>query len=452
MTTKTNSSITENPAAGPAGFDLAAGIQRGVEATGLVTDVFKDKYSQKLKVLVDNKTKPMTYQLSGETKILTIEEMAVNQVVSCEKAATKGTNEVVFYLDSQDSVQITKTKRPFSNLHIIVLVANNKDLFHDEKQVEGCVSLKATHWSDKSFRPGFYRAKMSKKMAEWNGRTIPNYKLDDIGTTERQFTVPENMGEGTSTAFRVLSAFNAKPILSIKKDADGQGMKDEDGNWIKEPKFRNRNGVSEPMLTRTMDLLILNTDNTKSVRRVSTIYDGWMKLPIDPNQSYRGVLRENGPYLNLDSDPNKSSEKIALDDSIACDILADLSDLRDYTDKFVKLQPMFGDALVEGKENPEKGTKIAYTTITDMSQNSINIIGDPSVFDAVIDKSEKLPGVVQVIGKVIHNKQRDSMSIWTYVVNDITQGMPSAPIKIDESRGPSKVEAPATATTAADAW
>jgi hypothetical protein len=48
-----------------------------------------------------------------------------------------------------------------------------------------------------------------------------------------------------------------------------------------------------------------------------------------------------------------------LDDSIACDILADLSDLRDYTDKFVKLQPMFGDALVEGKENPEKGTKLS---------------------------------------------------------------------------------------------
>lgn len=427
-------------------FDVAAAIQRGVEATGLTTEIFTDKYAAKLKVLQDAKTKPMKYDLGGVSKVLTLEEMAVNQVVSCEKAASKGVTDTIFSLIVQDPVALTKTKRPFSNMHIIVPVGNNKDLFHGEPQTDGCIEIKATHWSDKSFRPGFYRAKISKKMNEWNGRQIANYKLDDIGTTERSFTVPEIAGEGAMTPFRVLSAFDAKPVLSIKKDADGQGIKDEDGNWVREPKYRNKNGTMEPLMSRTMELIILNSDGTKTVRSVSTVFDEWMNLVVDPSQTYRGVLRENGPYLNLNSAPIKSNEKIPLDDSIACDVLADISDLRAHTNKFVKLQPMFGDAVVEGKENPEKGTKTSYTTITDMAANSVNIIGNPSVFEPVLDKTGKLPGIVQVIGRVIHNKSRDSMSIWVYSVADITQGMPSTPIKINEGSGTEDNE------TAADAW
>jgi hypothetical protein len=432
-------------------FNLEASIQRGIEATGLTTEVFTDKYSQKIKVLKDGKVKPMTYRTKeGEEKILTVEEMAVNQVISCEKAASKGVTEVLMHIESQDPVALTKTNRPYSNIYIVVPVGNNKELFHDEPQVEGCVKVKATHWSDKSFRPGFYRAKLSKKMNEWNGRMIANYKLDDIGTTERTFTVPENMGEGKATAFRVLSAFEAKPVMSTKKDADGEGMKDEEGNWIREPRFRNKNGIQEPLMSRSMELLIQNPDGTKSVRMVSTVFDEWMGIQIDPSQTYKGILRENGVYLNLNSVPIKSNEKIEMDDSVLCDVLADLSDLRAHIGKFVKLRPMFGDAPVEGKENPEKKTKISYTTITDMSATSVTIIGDPSVFDSVIDKTGKMAGIVQVIGRVNHNKKTDSVSIWTYLITDISKGMPSEPIKIDESRGAKKASVAENSTT--DAW
>jgi hypothetical protein len=155
-------------------------------------------------------------------------------------------------------------------------------------------------------------------------------------------------------------------------------------------------------------------------------------------------MRENGPYWNLNSKPATSGEKIEINESLSCDILADLSGIREYAGKFIKLQPMFGDAIVEVKQNPEKGTKIGYTTISDMSANSINIIGDSAVFDAVTGPKGNLAGIVQVIGKVFINKERDTPGIRAYAIKDISAGMPAEPIKIDEGK-------PA-ASTADAAW
>jgi len=409
-------------------FDLNAAIQRGVEATGLNKDTFKDKYAAKLKVLQDAKTKPFNLNVGGIAKILTVEEMAVNQVISCEKAASKGDTEILFYLEAQDDAKLTKNGKTFSNLYIIVPVGNNTDLFHSESKTEECVRIRTTHWNNKSFRPGFYRGKLNKSIRD--GYT--NYGINDIGTTERTFTVPQ-MAQGVP--FRILAAYDPKPVMRNSKDADGQVAKGEDGKFLKEPVYKKaRDGQisAEPLMSRSMEILVLNSNGTTEARTVSTGFDEWMAHKVDFGATYKGVLRENGPYWNLNSKPNTSSEKITIDDSLACDVIADLNGIRNYAGKFVKLQPMFGDAIVEVKQNPEKGTKIGYTTISDMSANSINIIGDAAIFDFVTGPKGNLAGIVQVIGKVFINKERDTPGIRAYTIKDISSGMPSEPIKIDE--------------------
>jgi hypothetical protein len=420
-------------------FDLNTAIQRGVEATGLSKDTFKDKYAAKLKVLQDAKTKPFNLNVGGVAKILTVEEMAVNQVISCEKAASKGDTEILFYLEAQDDAKLTKNGKTFSNLYIIIPVGNNTDLFHSEPKTEGCVRIRATHWNNKSFRPGFYRGKLNKSIRD--GYT--NYGINDIGTTERTFVVPQ-MAQGVP--FRILAAYDPKPLMRNVKGADGQVTKGEDGKIIKEPVYKKtRDGQisAEPLMSRSMEILVLNSNGTTEARIVSTIFDEWMAHKVDFGATYKGVLRESGPYWQLNSKPNTSSEKIAIDNSLACDVIADLNGIRNYAGKFVKLQPMFGDAIVEVKQNPEKGTKIGYTTISDMSANSINIIGDAAIFDSVTGPKGNLAGIVQVIGKVFINKERDTPGIRAYAIKDISSGMPSEPIKIDE--GPAK-------TTADEAW
>ncbi len=422
------------------GFDLESAIKRGMEATGLTKDVFTDKYSAKFKVLQDAKTKPFNLNVGGKATVLTVEEMAVNQVIACERAASKGDTEIIFYLESQDDAKLTKNNKAFSNLYIIVPVGNNTDLFHSESQIEGCVRIRVTHWNNKSFRPGFYRGKVNKSIRD--GYT--NYGINDIGTTERTFTVP---AIASGMAFKILVAYDPRPVMRNVKDADGNPTKGEDGKFVKEPLYKkNRDGqlTSDPLMTRSFEVLVLNSDNTVSARTVSTIFDEWMDHKVDPNATYKGVMRENGPYWNLNSKPATSGEKIEINESLSCDILADLSGIREYAGKFIKLQPMFGDAIVEVKQNPEKGTKIGYTTISDMSANSINIIGDSVVFDAVTGPKGNLAGIVQVIGKVFINKERDTPGIRVYVVKDISAGMPVEPIKIDEGKVP--------ASTADVAW
>jgi hypothetical protein len=411
-------------------FDLEAALRRGIEATGLNKDTFKDKYAAKLKVLQDAGTKPFNLNVGGVVKILSVEEMAINQVISCEKAASKGDTEILFYLEAQDDAKLTKNGKAFSNLYLIVPVGNNTDMFHSEQPTEGCVRIRATHWNNKSFRPGFYRGKLNKSIRD--GYT--NYGINDIGTTERTFTVPE-MAQGVP--FRILAAYDPKPVMRNVKDADGQVMKGEDGKIVKEPLYKKtKEGQvsAEPLMSRSMEILVLNKNGTTEAKTVSTIFDEWMSHKIDFGATYKGVLRENGPYWNLNSKPNTSSEKIVIDDSLACDILADLNGVRNYAGKFVKLQPMFGDAIVEVKQNPEKGTKIGYTTISDMSANSINIIGDAAIFDSVTNQKGNLAGIVQVIGKVFINKERDMPGIRVYAIKDISSGMPAEPIKIDEGK------------------
>lgn len=404
-------------------FNLDAAIQRGVEATGLNKDTFKDKYLAKLKVLQEGNVKPLHFKTKENKEInLSVEEIAINQVVSCEKAASKGDTEILFYLEAQDDAKLTKNKKTFTNMHLIVPVGNNQDLFHSETPVDGCVRIRATHWNNKSFRPGFYRGKINKSVKD--GYT--NYGINDIGTTERSFKVPE-FAQGVS--FRILSAYDPKPVMRNKKDADGQIVKDENGLFVKEPlykKDRSGNMTNDPLMTRSLEVLVLNKDGTKSIRSVSTIFDEWMDHKVDLAATYKGTFRENGPYWNLNSKPVTVSNEavIELDDSLACDILADLTGIREFSSKFVKLQPMFGDAIVEIKQNPEKGTKIAYTTISDMAGNSINIIGDAKVFDAVTNQKGNLAGIVQVIGKVFINKERDTPGIRAYVVKDISSGVP----------------------------
>ena len=435
-------------------FDLKAALKHGSEVTGLSTEVFNDKFTQKLKVLQDGGVKPLEANLPTGKRIFTLEEMAINQVVSGEQAAAKGDTEILFYLSSQDDVKLTtKAKKPFSNLHIVVEVGSNKDLFHNEKQqVEGCVAIRATHWNDKTFRPGFYRGKLNKSVS--NGYT--NYRITDIGTTERKFGVPAGISEtggsgGETKTFRVLMAYGAKTAARKVRDKDGNSIKDENGNPITEPVYKRRNGevTQEILRTRNMEVLILNSDGTKSAISVSTVFDEWMDLKINPNQTYKGVFKKNvsggKTYINLNSKPIESSEKVEIDDSLACDVLADISNIRDYIGKFVKLQPMFGDAIVEGKQNAEKGTKTSYTTISDMSQNTINIVGDPSVFDPVTNAKGNLFGMVQIIGKVFLNKERDNVGVRAYVINDISKGMPSTPVKIVENTT-------APASTEQEAW
>jgi hypothetical protein len=213
--------------------------------------------------------------------------------------------------------------------------------------------------------------------------------------------------------------------------------KDENGKIVKEPVYKKtRDGQisAEPLMSRSMEILVLNSNGTTEARTVSTIFDEWMSHKVDFGATYKGVLRENGPYWNLNSKPNTSNEKIVIDDSLACEVLADLNGIRNFASKFVRLQPMFGDAIVEVKQNPEKGTKIGYTTISDMSANSINIIGDAAIFDSVTGPKGNLAGIVQVIGKVFINKERDTPGIRVYAIRDISGGMPSEPIKIDESK------------------
>ena len=121
-------------------FNLDAAIQRGMEATGLNKETFKDKYLAKLKVLQENKAKPLVIKnKAGTTVTISVEEMAVNQIIAVEKSTSKGDSEIVFYLEAQDDAKLTKNKKVFSNMHIIVPVANNHDLFHSEEQIEGCV-------------------------------------------------------------------------------------------------------------------------------------------------------------------------------------------------------------------------------------------------------------------------------------------------------------------------
>ncbi|MCK9458691.1 MAG: hypothetical protein M0R80_03565 [Proteobacteria bacterium] len=421
-------------------FNIEAALNKGVEATGLAIDTFKDKYAAKFKVLKDAGTKPFNLNVGGVAKVLSVEEMAINQVISCEKAASKGDTEVLFYLEQQDDAKLTKNNKAFSNLYIIVPVGNNTDMFHSEAQTEGCVRIRVTHWNNKSFRPGFYRGKLNKSIRD--GYT--NYGINDIGTTERTFTVPA-IAQGSP--FKILVAYEPKPVMRNVKDADGQVTKGEDGKIVKEPLYKKtRDGQisAEPLMSRSMEILVLNSNGTTEVRTVSTIFDEWMAHKVDFGATYKGVLRENGPYWNLNSKPNTSNEKITIDDSMACEILADLNGVRNFAGKFVKLQPMFGDAIVEVKQNPEKGTKIGYTTISDMSANSINIIGDAAIFDSVTGPKGNLAGIVQVIGKVFINKERDTPGIRVYAIKDISSGMPSEPIKINEE--------PTAAENTADAW
>ena len=409
-------------------FDLDAALQRGIEATGLGKDVFRDKYAAKLKTLQDAGTKPFNLNVGGVARVLSVEEMAINQVISCEKAASQGDVEVLFYLESQDDTKLTKNNKAFSNLYVIVPVGNNKDMFHSEQQTEGCVRIRATHWNNKSFRPGFYRGRLNKSIRDG----FTNYGINDIGTTERTFTVPE-MAQGIP--FKVLVAYDPKPVMRNVKDSDGQVVKDENGKIQKEAIYKkNKDGQisANPLMSRSMEILVLNKDGTTSAKVVSTVFDEWMDFKIDFGATYKGVIRENGPYWNLNSKPNTSNEKISIDDRMTCDIIADLNGIREYAGKFVKLQPMFGDAIVEIKQNPEKGTKIGYTTVSDMSANSINIIGDAVTFDSVTNPKGNLAGIVQVIGKVFINKERDMPGIRVYAIKDITSGMPAEPIKINE--------------------
>ena len=407
-------------------FDFEGAIQRGVEATGLKKEVFMDKYSEKLAGLKEKGTKPFNLVVAGKNSVLTLEEMAVNQVIACERAASKGDTEIIFYLESQDDARLTKTNTAFSNLYLIIPVGNNTDLFHSEPKTEDCVRIRATHWSNKAFRPGFYRGRINKSIRD--GYT--NYGINDVGPSERTFQVPQI---ASGSPFRILVAYDPKPVTRNVKDTAGEVLKDEEGKLVKESVYKkSRDGMvtSEPLMKRDLEILVLNLDGTVSARSVSTVFDEWMGHKVDYGATYKGVFRENGPYWNLNSKPATSSEKIEID-SISADILADLTGVRSYAGKFVRLQPMFGDAIVEIKQNPEKGTKIGYTTISDMAGGSINIIGGSAVFDSVTNEKGNLAGIVQVIGKVFINKERDTPGIRVYAIKDISSGMP-ADIQIEE--------------------
>jgi len=409
-------------------FDLEGAIQRGVDATGLKKDVFMDKYSEKLAGLKEKGTKPFNLKVAGKDTVLSLEEMAVNQVIACERAASKGDTEIIFYLESQDDARLTKNNKAFSNLYLIVPVGNNTDLFHTEPKTEGCVRIRATHWSNKSFRPGFYRGRINKSIRD--GYT--NYGINDVGPTERKFEVPKI---AAGAPFKILAAYDPKPVMRNVKDADGEVLKDEDGKFVKEPVYKkDRDGMltDKPLMSRSLEVLVLNQDGTTSPRTVSTVFDEWMGHKVDYGATYKGMFRENGPYWNLNSKPTTSSEKVELGDNIAADTLADLNGIRAYSGKFVKLQPMFGDAIVEIKQVPEKGTKIGYTTISDMAGGSINIIGDSTVFDSVTNEKGNLAGIVQVIGKVFINKERDTPGVRVYAIKDISSGMPAEPVQIVE--------------------
>jgi hypothetical protein len=420
---------------------LESAFMRGIESTGLSEDVFKDKYSAKLKALKDAGTKPFNLSIAGKASVLSIEEMAVNQVIACEKAVSKGDTEILFHLQSQDDARLTKNNKAFSNLHVIVPVGNNIDLFHTEKQIDGCVKIRATYWSNKAFRPGFYRGRISKSIRDG----YINYTINDIGATERTFKVPDI---ASGVPFRILAAYGPKKVTRNVKGEDGEPLRDENKKLLKEVVYKkSKDGLltNDPLLTRSFVVLILNADGTTSTKSVSTIFDEWMDLKVDPQTTYKGIFRENGPYWNLNSKPVTSNEKIPLDESLTCDVVADLTGIRSYNGNFVRLQPMFGDAPIEVKQNPEKGTKIGYTTVSDMASNSINIIGDVSVFDPVTGPKGTLAGIVQIIGMVFINKERDTPGIKAYLIRDISSGMPAEPIKINEGSTPEAV-------TAEDAW
>ncbi len=409
--------------------NLDSAIQRGIEVTGLSKEVFKDKYEAKLKVLQDTGTKPINKVYGGKPLVLSLEEIAINQVIACEKAVSKGDTEILFYLESQDDARLTKNNKAFSNLYLIVPVGNNTDLFHSENPVDDCVRVRATHWSNKAFRPGFYRGKINKSIREG----YINYGINDVGPTERTFKVPEI---AAGMPFRILAAYEPKIVQRNVKGENDEVLKDENGKMVKETLYKkDRNGqlTSEPLKSRSLEILVLNRDGTTSPRNVSTIFEEWMDHKVDYGATYKGVFRENGPYWNLNSKPATSSEKIEIDDSITCDVIADLCGIRNYANKFVRLFPMFGDAIVEVKQNPERGTKIGYTTISDMNGNSINIIGDSAMFDPVTGQKGNLAGIVQVIGKVFVNKERDTPGIRAYAIKDISEGMPEETIKIEES-------------------
>jgi len=67
-----------------------------------------------------------------------------------------------------------------------------------------------------------------------------------------------------------------------------------------------------------------------------------------------------------------------------------------------------------------------------MAGGSINIIGDSTVFDSVTNEKGNLAGIVQVIGKVFINKERDTPGVRVYAIKDISSGMPAEPVQIVE--------------------
>jgi len=415
-------------------FNLEQALQDGADKAGVDLDVFKDKYDVKYKEIVAARgTEP--HKLKGGI-VLTVEQMAINQAVMTTNADAKGQREAVFFLLSQGEVKLTSgKKRPYSSLKIVTPVTN-AEFFHGAVQQDGLAVIFTMHWNNKSFREGnFYRGKL-KRGKDYTGR--PSYSVDDIGDTQRSFEVPDSVKAGNSGGemrnFKVISAFKARELARNLRDDSGAILRDENDHALTEPVFKkdkDGNVTNVPLKTRQMRVLVQGTDGIKQILDTSTFDSKWFDFEIDFGQTYKGVFKTNKEYFNLNSPPIKSDAKLDFED-LLIDEVSDFSKLRNYLKKAIILSPVCGTSLVEVKENPDKGTKTASAPVVDQFGNPLRILGDPSIFDVVVDQKGNLPEVVSVIGEAFEN-DRGVIGFRCYSLKDISNETEQGEVKIDES-------------------